>query len=178
MACGILVPGPGIKPVLLAVEEWNLNHWTTGKSHECLLNEHFRGKLCFCFFFFPQRQVFKNINAKRQWCLFSFSDLCLPKINHSGPPLVISECRETVAPLLRGLHRHPVKTDSWLLCESLRLHFAVYKLWTKSSNLFFGWITFSPGIWDAFHWDHRKKKWRSRHYDTTLCKCRYFQPSE
>ena len=29
MACGILVPQPGIKPVLLAVEAWSLNHWIT-----------------------------------------------------------------------------------------------------------------------------------------------------
>ena len=29
MACWILVPQPGIEPVLLAVEAWNLNHWTT-----------------------------------------------------------------------------------------------------------------------------------------------------
>ena len=29
MACGILVPQPGIKPVPPAVEAWSLNHWTT-----------------------------------------------------------------------------------------------------------------------------------------------------
>ena len=29
MACGILVPSPGIKPVLLTVEVQILNHWTT-----------------------------------------------------------------------------------------------------------------------------------------------------
>ena len=28
-ACGILVPQSGIKPVLTAVEVWNLNYWTT-----------------------------------------------------------------------------------------------------------------------------------------------------
>ena len=33
-ACGILVLWPGIKPAPPAVEEWNLNHWTTGKSQE------------------------------------------------------------------------------------------------------------------------------------------------
>ena len=29
MACGILVPGPGIEPGTLAVEAWSPNHWTT-----------------------------------------------------------------------------------------------------------------------------------------------------
>ena len=28
-ACGILVPGPGIKPMSPAFESWSLNHWTT-----------------------------------------------------------------------------------------------------------------------------------------------------
>ena len=28
MACGILVPQPGIKPVIPALEAWSLNHWT------------------------------------------------------------------------------------------------------------------------------------------------------
>ena len=28
LACGILSPWPGIEPVLPAVEEWSLNHWT------------------------------------------------------------------------------------------------------------------------------------------------------
>ena len=27
-ACGILVPRPGIEPVLPAPEAWSLNHWT------------------------------------------------------------------------------------------------------------------------------------------------------
>ena len=29
MACGILVPRPGIKPVSPALEAWSFNHWTT-----------------------------------------------------------------------------------------------------------------------------------------------------
>ena len=29
LACKILVPRPGIEPVLSAVEAWSLNHWTT-----------------------------------------------------------------------------------------------------------------------------------------------------
>ena len=29
MACGILVPRPGIKPTPLALESWHLNHWIT-----------------------------------------------------------------------------------------------------------------------------------------------------
>ena len=29
MAYGILVPQPGIRPALLIVESWRLNHWTT-----------------------------------------------------------------------------------------------------------------------------------------------------
>ena len=28
VACGILVPQPGIEPVFPAVEAWSLNHWT------------------------------------------------------------------------------------------------------------------------------------------------------
>ena len=39
MACGILVPWPGINPVPPAVESWSPNHWTTreflGKSFNC-----------------------------------------------------------------------------------------------------------------------------------------------
>ena len=31
MACGILVPQPGIEPVPLAVEVQSPNHWTTRK---------------------------------------------------------------------------------------------------------------------------------------------------
>ena len=29
VACGILVPQPGIEPILLALGTWSLNHWTT-----------------------------------------------------------------------------------------------------------------------------------------------------
>ena len=29
MACGILVPQPGIEPVSPALEAWHCNHWTT-----------------------------------------------------------------------------------------------------------------------------------------------------
>ena len=32
IACGFLVPWPGIKPVPPALEAWSLNHWTAGKS--------------------------------------------------------------------------------------------------------------------------------------------------
>ena len=32
-ACGILVPQPGIKPMLPAVETQNLNHWEVPKVH-------------------------------------------------------------------------------------------------------------------------------------------------
>ena len=28
VACGILIPRPGIKPMLPAVEAWSPNHWT------------------------------------------------------------------------------------------------------------------------------------------------------
>ena len=31
MACGILVPRPGIEPMSPALEAWGLNHWTTRK---------------------------------------------------------------------------------------------------------------------------------------------------
>ena len=32
VACGILVPGPGIKPLPLAMETHILNHWTTQEA--------------------------------------------------------------------------------------------------------------------------------------------------
>ena len=32
MACGILVPPPGIDPVPPAMEAWSSNHWTTRES--------------------------------------------------------------------------------------------------------------------------------------------------
>ena len=41
MACGILVPWPGIEPMSLALEAWSLNHWTTREvpvSQETPLN--------------------------------------------------------------------------------------------------------------------------------------------
>ena len=34
VACGILVPGPGIEPMPPAVEAWNLNHWTAKEVPE------------------------------------------------------------------------------------------------------------------------------------------------
>ena len=37
LACGILVPRPGIKPVSTALEAWSLNHWTPRKFQESLL---------------------------------------------------------------------------------------------------------------------------------------------
>ena len=39
MACGILVPGPEIKPEPPASEGWNLNHWTTREVLKELLTE-------------------------------------------------------------------------------------------------------------------------------------------
>ena len=33
MTCGILVPRPGIEPVLPAVEAWSPTHWTTREVH-------------------------------------------------------------------------------------------------------------------------------------------------
>ena len=36
MACSILVPQPGIKPIPPAVETWSLNHWTA-REIPCLL---------------------------------------------------------------------------------------------------------------------------------------------
>ena len=37
--CGILVPQPGIKPMLPALEAWSLNHWTSKEVQElCVLN--------------------------------------------------------------------------------------------------------------------------------------------
>ena len=32
VACRILIPLPGIKPVPSAVEAWSLNHWTTREA--------------------------------------------------------------------------------------------------------------------------------------------------
>ena len=37
MACGILVLGPGIKPVLPALEAWRLNHWTAREISKNIL---------------------------------------------------------------------------------------------------------------------------------------------
>ena len=31
-ACGILVPGPWIKPERLCIKRWHLNHWTTRET--------------------------------------------------------------------------------------------------------------------------------------------------
>ena len=43
MACGILVPWPGVKPTPLALEEWSLNHWTSREVPQqdgfCYLNK-------------------------------------------------------------------------------------------------------------------------------------------
>ena len=36
--CGILIPGPGVEPVPLVFEVWNLNHWPPGKSPFLLLS--------------------------------------------------------------------------------------------------------------------------------------------
>ena len=40
VACGILVPQPGIEPEASALEARNLNHWTPGKSPEVLFPTH------------------------------------------------------------------------------------------------------------------------------------------
>lgn len=54
---------------------WRLGHESVQQTFhslsECLLDEHFNGK------------CFRTINAQKQWCLFSFPDLCLPKVIHS-----------------------------------------------------------------------------------------------
>ena len=39
MACGILVPPPGIKSATPAVEAWSLNHWTTREAPHSSNNE-------------------------------------------------------------------------------------------------------------------------------------------
>ena len=59
MACGILVPGPGIEPAPPAVEAQSLNHWTAREvSHLFIVNT-----LPILFFFFEDRQEdFFNIN--------------------------------------------------------------------------------------------------------------------
>ena len=38
VACGILVPWPGIKLMAPSVEAWSLNHWTTGRSPKSLFH--------------------------------------------------------------------------------------------------------------------------------------------
>ena len=35
VACGILVPQPGIEPMYPALDEWGLNHWTTREVPTC-----------------------------------------------------------------------------------------------------------------------------------------------
>ena len=44
MACGILVPQPGIKPVPLAMEAQSLNHWTTREVPEIKILKCEQGK--------------------------------------------------------------------------------------------------------------------------------------
>ena len=39
MACGILVPRPGIEPAPPAVKEWNLNHWTIREVVMCVFQK-------------------------------------------------------------------------------------------------------------------------------------------
>ena len=39
MACGILVPQPGVKPAPFALEAQSFNHWTTGEVHWPSSNE-------------------------------------------------------------------------------------------------------------------------------------------
>ena len=39
VACGILVPWPGIKPVSPALEAWSLNHWTAREVLICELKK-------------------------------------------------------------------------------------------------------------------------------------------
>ena len=38
VACGILVPQPGIKPAPPALEVWSLNHWTTREVPAYIFN--------------------------------------------------------------------------------------------------------------------------------------------
>ena len=37
MACGILVPGPGMEPTPPALEAWGINHWLTRKSNKMII---------------------------------------------------------------------------------------------------------------------------------------------
>ena len=41
MACGILVPWPGIEPVSAALEAWSLHHWTARKSYHSISTDVF-----------------------------------------------------------------------------------------------------------------------------------------
>ena len=45
MACGILVPRPGIEPVSPALEAQNLNHWTISE----VLKDFFFNRINLCF---------------------------------------------------------------------------------------------------------------------------------
>ena len=65
-ACGILVPQSGIKPVLTAVEVWNLNYWTTREFPQIrVLSGHmprtgvagWYGRSVFFFFFFKETSI-------------------------------------------------------------------------------------------------------------------------
>ena len=40
MGCGILIPGPGIEPVPLAVKAQTAKHWTPGNSRNILFLIH------------------------------------------------------------------------------------------------------------------------------------------
>ena len=48
VACGILVPQPGIKPMPPAVGVWSLNHWTTREVPITLFLEYFHVQLSPC----------------------------------------------------------------------------------------------------------------------------------
>ena len=48
MACGVLVPQPGIKPTPPAVEVWSPNHWTTRQVPVCVILDHYFSPFEFC----------------------------------------------------------------------------------------------------------------------------------
>ena len=83
MACGILVPRPGIKPMPPAVEAWSPNHWTAREFPSTIL---FWFPISFVIGFEIKKNKASNfVLLKIVFCFFNF--LAVPQgiWNHSSP---------------------------------------------------------------------------------------------
>ena len=68
IACGVLVPRPGINPAPAEFEVWSLNHWTIREVPKV------RFKIYFCLFFFAIKYKFLE-GSDLVWSLYSQSRL-------------------------------------------------------------------------------------------------------